>query len=289
MADVSRIARNPAAARTLIEESLAILRELDDRVQIVPSLLTLGAVAVEQDDLDAASAAYEECLMAARAIGDRSGTGHAINGLGKVATARGAFSAARAFFEQSLPAWREMDHRPGLVETLCLLSLTRRAQGDAAVAYAQFQEMLAISREGNRSHSIAQSLAYLGAAAGDLGRWEEAAAHCAESLWLTRSGVNDRHGLSREWALIGLARVAFIQGKLTRAALLLGAAEAICLGGGSVPLWLRRELDRAAAPVRAQMEAAAFKAAWTEGYARPLDQLIAEALGEAPAAQKAAK
>src|SRR5439155_2191180 len=129
------------------------------------------------------------------------------------------------------------------------------------------QEMLAISREGNRSPRIAQSLAYLGIAAGDLGRWEEAAAHCAESLRLTRSGEIDRHGLSKEWALVGLARVAFTRGKPARAALLLGAAETICRGAGPWLPWLRRELDRATAPVRAQMEPAEFESSWAEGQA----------------------
>ena len=61
------------------------------------------------------------------------------------------------------------------------------------------------------------------------------------------------------------------------AARLLGAAEAHL--DGSVP-----EHERAAAAVRAQMGAAAFEAAWSAGRAAPLEQIIAEALEETPAA-----
>ena len=154
-------------------------------------------------------------------------------------------------------------------------------QGEAAAAYERFAEILPIAREGNRRISVAEALAFLGWAAGDLGRWEETAARCVESLELCSAGETWGRRIAIEWGLFGLARVAHVRGNPARAARLLGATEAV--RDGPVSPARRRELDSAAAAARAQMEAAEFEAAWTEGRAMPLDQAIALALQEASA------
>src|SRR5262249_49614050 len=116
--------------------------------------------------------------------------------------------------------------------------------------------------------------------AGDLGRWEEAAARCAESLRLRRPD-DPQEEAHIALCLIGLARVARAQGRPARAARLLGAAG---------PLWPsnghpggHRGREQGAAAVRAEMEPAEFEAAWATGQAAPLKQIIDEALEEAPA------
>lgn len=83
------------------------------------------------------------------------------------------------------------------------------------------------------------------------------------------------------WGLTGLARAALTAGRLAQAARLLGATE-LWWTGCIIPRW-RRELDWATEAVRARMEAVAFEAAWEAGKAAPLKQIIAQALGEAPA------
>ena len=69
--------------------------------------------------------------------------------------------------------------------------------------------------------------------------------------------------------------------ELTRAARLLGATEAV--PDDPVTPARRRELDQVADAICARMEPAEYKAAWTEGYALPLDQAIALALQEVSA------
>ena len=67
----------------------------------------------------------------------------------------------------------------------------------------------------------------------------------------------------------------------TRAARLLGAVEAFCASSGS-PLhsYARLKYDRVVAAVRAQLDEAAFEAAWAEGRAMSLEQAVAYALEE---------
>jgi len=62
-----------AAARTLIEESLALRRELGDKHGIAWSLIVRGVVARDEGDLAAAHAYLADALALAREIGFRQG------------------------------------------------------------------------------------------------------------------------------------------------------------------------------------------------------------------------
>jgi len=268
-------------ARPSVEESLAIRRELDEPRGIADALHCLAWVARHEGDSTAACALAEESLAAARELDDRLTIAWAITRLGFVAHWQEQYPAARALFEQCLPLWRELDAKDGLLETLFHLAYTLQHQGDYLAAYAIFEEMLAIFRE--RLPFAPAPLAMLGNIAGELGRWEEAATRCAESLRHRRQiRVGERHVVA--WGLIGMARVALGRHKPHRAARLLGAAEALW-AGSSAPRWPneRVDFDRLVSAARAQLEQAEFAAAWAEGEAMPVEQMIAEALEEAPA------
>src|SRR5207247_7327269 len=123
-------------------------------------------------------------------------------------------------------------------------------------------------------------------AAADLGRWEEAAVRCAESL---RSDDlrerSDRHHIA--WALTPLARVALVLGRPARAARLLGAAPS--LWAASHCHWWpnqRADFERIVSAVRAQLGEEEFATAWAAGQAMPVEAVIAEALEEAPAGRR---
>ena len=84
------------AARALLEESLAIRRELGDREGIAASLSNLGNVALYQGDYPAARALHEESLAIRRELGDRCGIFYSLEGLAAVvASLRESPRAAR--------------------------------------------------------------------------------------------------------------------------------------------------------------------------------------------------
>jgi len=197
-----------------------------------------------------------------------------------VAQVQEDYPTARAFYERSLPLWQELDDKRGFMTTRFYLGTLLMRQRDPAAAYERFAEILPIAREGNRRISVVEALAFLGWAAGDVGRWEKTAARCVESL-ATCSAEFAGHHIGIEWGWFGRAQVARGRGNPARAARLLGATEAV-RDGPPTPA-RRRELDSATSAARAQMEAAEFEAAWTEGRAMPLDQAIALALQEVSA------
>jgi DNA-binding NarL/FixJ family response regulator len=78
--------------------------------------------------------------------------------------------------------------------------------------------------------------------------------------------------------LEGLARVSSMQGAAYRAARLAGAASALRAAiGAPLPPFARADLDRAMAQARTALGAPAWLAAWDEGRALPLSDVITEA------------
>jgi predicted ATPase/DNA-binding SARP family transcriptional activator len=278
-----------ASARAVVAESLAISRELNDQVKIISALDGLGSMAFFDKDLETAASLFTEALAAARKLNDRTHIAWGLAHLGWVAQEQEEFAAARAHYEQCLTMMRELDLGSGLMDTLFLLGWTLRRQGNYATAHEAFSETLAISRERRWSQSIAASLCMLGAVAADAGRWSQAASNCTESLLLYREGEWRHHWLGVGCCLDGLARVALVRGRPGRAARLLGATAALWAAHDRPEWHIERrwhlQLDQDVAAVRANLAEAEFAAAWAAGQAMLLEEVISEALKEAPAGQ----
>jgi hypothetical protein len=99
-----------------------------------------------------------------------------------------------------------------------------------------------------------------------------------ESLELER---RYRFGFEAAACMEGLARVAAVQGRPERAALLLGASAALReeMGTPLSPV-ARADHEHAANTARAALGVEAFEAAWTEGSGMSLEEVIADPLGD---------
>jgi predicted ATPase/DNA-binding winged helix-turn-helix (wHTH) protein/Tfp pilus assembly protein PilF len=140
------------AARALLEESLAIRRELGDRSGIAASLSNLGNVAVNQGDHPAARALQEQSLAIRRELGDRFGIAASLNNLGGVVYMQGDYPAARVLHEESLGISRELGDQHSIALSLSNVGHVALDQGDYLAAGALLEESLAIRRElGDRS------------------------------------------------------------------------------------------------------------------------------------------
>jgi hypothetical protein len=124
-----------ATARTLYEESLALLRRLGYTRFVANTLDDLANLACEQGDAEAAMALATEGLLLYRELGDKHGASRALNSQGDAACARSDFGAAAALYEESLALRKRLDDRPGIAESL---------EGLARVAGAQGQERRAV-------------------------------------------------------------------------------------------------------------------------------------------------
>jgi predicted ATPase/DNA-binding CsgD family transcriptional regulator len=243
-----------ARAGALLEESLALFRELGDKRGIAFSLLYLAQVRfAAQTDQTTVSSLLEESLALFRAVGHKWGFALCFLLAGQVAFSRGDAGMARASLKESLRLCREIGHLAGMVESLSLLARVAILQGEDMEAYTLFEECLSLARqvshkgllasclEGMASLLVMQSAGKAGVPLLPTGRSHEAGDEGI--LWAVR---------------------------------LWGAAEVLREAAGITPSPIERaDYERAVAAARTWLGDLAFAVVWAEGRAMTPEQAIA--------------
>jgi tetratricopeptide (TPR) repeat protein len=112
LAVIFRIDRtDTAAARSMVEESLVISRELGDRRGQAYSLNLLGFLSMLQGQGAAACSLIEESLAIHKALGNRQGIGYTSTTFGWYSLSQGDYVAARAHYEKGLAIMIELDDK----------------------------------------------------------------------------------------------------------------------------------------------------------------------------------
>ena len=263
-------------ATALLEESLALYRDLGDKTGTAWALHSLAFVPRDQGDYSRAGALLEESLDLFRGVGDKAGIARALHSLARVVRDQGDFSRATALYQESLALFRSVGDDWGIAWALSRLALVLRPQGAYGRATALLEESMTMFRDQKDQRGIAWSHLQLGLVALDQGDYSRAGAPLAESLALWRD-LGDKYGMAQ---LVGeLAAVACAQGQPERAARLFGAAhaqrEAI---GACLPPPDQAAFERRVAAARARLGDNAFAAVWAQGLAMAPEQAVAEAL-----------
>jgi predicted ATPase/class 3 adenylate cyclase len=197
-------------ARSLLEEALAIFRQIGDRRGIAGTLIHLGNVALAHPDRQAAARSlYEESLAIHRELGDRPGTACCLANLGEVARNQGDDAAARTLFEEGLVTFRELGDERSIALLLSNLGNISQEHGDYGAARSLYEESLAISRELGDRWGIAASLGNLGSAAYDQGDYAAARSLHEQKLAISRD-LGDSGAIAASFD--NLAKVASKQG-----------------------------------------------------------------------------
>jgi DNA-binding NarL/FixJ family response regulator len=270
------------AARTLLEQALAIRRDLGDRRGIAGSLNNLGGVAENQGDHALARSLYQESLAINRDLGDRWGISISLLNLGVVAKNQGVYAVARSLFEESLSIWRILKDGWGSALSLGNLGDLARRDGNYALATSLFEESLALLRKVGDRRMIAISLNGLAGVARLEGKYELARSQYEQSLAINRE-LGDRPGVTR--SLEGFAGLAAAEGQAVRAMQLAGASARLRASVGIAQSSLQKEqLRRSLQPARQALTGHASATAWAEGLAMSAERAIACALEPAEAA-----
>lgn len=214
---------NFTAARALLEESLAIWKELEDRRGSAFALTFLGRVAVRQGDMGATQFG-EESVALFRQIEDKWGMALSLDFLGEAAQMQGDDARAAALHEESLALYKELGDRWGMALEHSNFGRVAFRQGDLDAARARLEQALAIQREVGDRWTIAWTLH-------DLGDVIFARGDCAGSRSLFEEGLalfkelGDKGGISS--TLHKLGRCAQHEHDFERAEALLGEAQSL--------------------------------------------------------------
>jgi len=259
-----------------LEASLAIRRELEDRVGIAQSLNNLGLVASYQGDFAQAIERYDEALGLYRELGDPLGIANVTNNLGIVAREQGEFARAAELYTESLASFRALGERRGVANTLHNLARVTRDRGDLARAVELYEESLAIERELGARLSIAMTLNHLGNVAREQGNTTRAVELYEESL-VIRAEFGDRLGCVK--VIEDIAALAVTSGYAGRAVRLYGAAAAERAARGTPVAPADRErYEHILAQARRELPADVDQERRDAGQAASLEQAVEEAL-----------
>jgi len=206
-----------AVARSLIEDSIALYRELGlaQHWDLAWALAGLAMVATYQADHDAARAAGEEAVALARQVGDEWMLALALLPVAEACMMRHDYDAARLCFEESLALFRQIGDRWGIGIPLLDWGYMDSIQGNYGAARARLEESITMHRQVGERSMRAQALNILGQVAQQQGDYQQAALLYDESLDLLRkmgleTGIAD--------VLYSLAHLAQVQGHYPLAA-----------------------------------------------------------------------
>ena len=282
------------------------------------ALAGIGALALEQGDLDRAEEACQEGLelFVEEVSAGSEAKLYLLLSLGHVALDREDHSRATELFEESLALSREMGHGWGLARSVMALATVTHKQGDLKRATELYEESMDLFRDQGDKRGLARCLNNLGLEVYSLGDLGRAAKLTAESVSLMRelgAGAdtalalcnlgwmallqNDFHGtadfyeesLNLAWdtgmkpivlpILEGYACMAGARGEARRAARLWGAAQVLHEAKG-IPRDIDwlEEADERISDIRLRMDEQAWEGALAKGRAMTLEEAVAYAL-----------
>lgn len=258
------------------EEELSIYRALDDPRNVAMALANLGIAFAAQGDPSRSRALQEESLTLRRRLGDKAGIAFVLGNLGGLALDRGELGQARALHEESLALRRELGDTFRIGDSLSGLGDVARYEGDPVGAQSLHEEGLRLRREIGDSFGIVSSLNALAQLRLDLGDAEVAREELHEALTQGKElGFKKLVAKSLE----ACARLAMAEHAPTRAAQIWGAAEALRRAINNPAKTLEQGRNaREQAVVEQELGASTFAAAWAEGAALTLNEVVALAL-----------
>ena len=240
--------------RELIEECIAIFKEVGDEIQEAECHMCLGCMTFTNFDLDQAKTYFEEALTFWKKIGDKEEAANMLLSLGEINFLQGDFKKAKILYKESQILFVEVKSKfqlGVLLQKIGMFECTQgnydqasrsfeaaldlgRCQGDVTsicssisslggLALLQrdynrasewFEENLAYMRKNDYPGLVASSLGNLGYLAWETGDYQQAEQRYSEKLDMDRKSGNKYF---QGDALFGLGRVVLTQGGCDRA------------------------------------------------------------------------
>ena len=157
-------------ARTMLQESIALYRQLNDEPGLARGLDILGDITWYYGDFATARASYEESLALFRKHGDPCNIGLSLYSAGRLYVDYGYFAEAEVLLNeglsllQSIPDWR------GIAMSLNGLGRLALLQGDLETALMHFCEALRLNKELGHKLAMTECLQELAVVALKMGQ-----------------------------------------------------------------------------------------------------------------------
>jgi predicted ATPase/DNA-binding CsgD family transcriptional regulator len=262
-----------AVARSFMEQSLAVSKQVDDKKMVAHVLSDLAGMLTQQGEYEQAYALLEESLSIDRELGNIRGIAYSLRALAlTIFVSKGDPARVCALLEESLALSQELGDKSALARCLSHMALVALRQDDAVRARELAEESMALHKEIGEEWGISWVLAIVAKVKACQGNDRASIALYEESLALARK-INSK--LNIAVCLEGMASVLAKQGEFVRATLLWGAAEAL-REAIAAPIWPveRDAYERSVTEARSRLGEWIFAATWSQGRTRPLEQIL---------------
>lgn len=279
--DLALVHSDIARGKAMLEQSLALSRELDYDRGVADALRVLAVPLSVEGDFERATAVLQESLALNRRLDQRTGIAFALYGLGKIAMEQGQYVEASHWYEESLAMYRALNDGANMAGLLQGLGDLAHRQGDYQRAMKLSRESLALAQEAGYRRLIKVNYLILGYAASANGNHQEAMSLLRDSLILQLE-MGDREGVVQ--ALEGVACALAAHGAPDRALVLAGAASDL-RGANHCPISPSEQLviDRYLSGARQALGEGGAEQALSTGRAMTMEQAVARAMEEGDA------
>jgi tetratricopeptide (TPR) repeat protein len=227
------VASDPAVAKALAEEGLALCHDAREDYWMATALNLLSEITLQTGRADEAAARADQALALAQAAGDGWNEGYALGTKAAIAARAGQLREAEQLATTSVSVMRHIDQLWGVARMSLGLGDLARVRQRPGEAHDRYVEALAILEEIGARPEIARCLAGLGRVAMDLGAIEQARQHLTRSIELSQA-TGTRIGIAR--GLEVFATLAVREKQPERAVQLAAAAAALRESAGVAPL-----------------------------------------------------
>jgi predicted ATPase/class 3 adenylate cyclase len=266
-----------ADGRRWAEEALALPGAAGRTAERIRGLTALGGIAYWQQDVPTFRRAYEEAMAIAEELGDGAEVAEQTYNLAFASALEGDFPGMLALVHQSRSMFEELGNLRGVADCDWILGIAARLGGDLEQSRALGEQSLRVHREVGDRFGGTVALYALGRTAMEQGDLDVAEACFREAL-ANDAEIGNRTGMCV--ILDNLADKARIDGDHVRALRLGGASEAMkeATGAQAPPQLL--DLPDLREEARGTLSEEAIGAAWEEGRAMSIEQLVAYARQE---------
>ncbi len=206
LGNFARLSGDFEKAKTHLEKSLHISRQIENKGLICDSQHRLAILEFDIGNFDESRKFYEENLEYYKSIDDKYGISSTLNNLGNIFSTQGYTDKASGMYIESLAIRKEQGDNLGVAVTLCNLGILADEQGDYSRAKALLDESLQIRQVIGDKEGEAVTLSNLGNVAFNMAEYDKAMAlygKCYDIFF----EIGNRSGIAESY--YNLARSAF--------------------------------------------------------------------------------
>ena len=260
------------------KEALTIFRNLGDEVGIADCLNGLGNTSISQGNYDSARAFYAESIIIRKELDDKWGVARLLGNLGLLAYLQVDYIQARSIHLESIALFRELQDDESVANELVQLGDVVRCQGELSAANSLYEESAAIFKELKDHWGLAYAMMGIADVAFEQGDFSVAFSFYRDCLTRFQKGA-DHNGIP--FVLESCAALELVKHRPEKAARIFGAADKLRKSTNSpLPLPNHPAYQKNLTILHQQLDPSMFAAAWANGQAMTMEQVVAYALKE---------